>query len=413
VPDQPRVETSNGQTGVESAAAAVSVDQRDPLADQQPTQAPPGQAHAGQRPRPHARQRHHAHRHVELAQPIGHAPLGRHRAEDAQAAPVERGRESEQALLAAPDQPGEVGEEQHRWRLRRLVAGDGTPTQPAGQLGQAHAVDEDDERGHRAQHEAVPPLAEALLRDELASERGHWLGDQRPERGEWTQPRAAAAQHLGVVGRVQEQLAYVVGERVVATVQQIGGEIADGAVDHDLLVHQGIVEAAAIAPEEPQHGARVPAAVTDEAAQVGRQPRHTKADGGAGRGDRRLDRSTQRRRHLLVSVEAQHPRAGGLGHREVLLLSEPGDHVALDDARAVLAADGARLVATVLVDDDDLLGPADAVQAGADARRLVARDEDHGDRGPFSHEPHRHASGAARPAPRAGGPPRRRRPRSS
>ena len=385
VPDERHAEASRGQAGVEGATTAVSVHERDPLAREQSAQPSERHRHHGQRPRPHRRQRDDAHGDAEPAQLRGHLPLGGHRGDHAQAAVVEGRGEAEQALLAAPHHLGEVGEQENRGRLRRLVGVGRRPAEPARQLRQPHGVDEHDEGGHRTQHEAVPALAEPLLDDELAHEEGRGLEDERPHGGERTQARPAAAQHAGVVARVQEQLAHVVGQRVVAAVQQVLGEIAHGAVDDDLLVDQRVVEAAPVAAKEAEDGARVPAAVMDEAAQVGRQPRHPKPDAVAGRGHRRLDRPPQRRRHHLVGVEAEDPRPGRLGDREPLLLAEAGHHVTLDHPRAVLAADGGRLVATVLVDDDDLVGPADAVQAGADARGLVAGDEHHRDRRPLSH----------------------------
>src|SRR5262249_16213130 len=108
-------------------------------------------------------------------------------------------------------------------------------------------------------------------------------------------------------------------------------------------------------------------------------------------------------------VEAQDPVRARLGDREVLLLAEPGGHLALDDAGAELAADGGGLVAAVLVDHDDLVRPAHALQAPTDPPRPAPRHHH-----PAAPRPRRAVS--ARGGPRAGEPragPLPRRPRTA
>src|SRR5205807_9363152 len=94
---------------------------------------------------------------------------------------------------------------------------------------------------------------------------------QAPQRAEAADAVTALLEHARVVGRVEEQLAYVIGEQVVAPVQQVDAEVADRAVHQELLVDERLGEAAAAAPDEPGPRARVPATVTDEAAEGARE----------------------------------------------------------------------------------------------------------------------------------------------
>src|SRR5262249_22156412 len=93
-----------------------------------------------------------------------------------------------------------------------------------------------------------------------------------------------------------------------------------------------------------------------------------------------LNFGTKLRRHALVGVEVQHPPQPRLLERELLLLaiSRP---VSDEHALRELPHDVERAVRRVRVDDDDLVAPRDALEAGADVVLLVVANDDRRDFG--------------------------------
>src|SRR5690606_6220217 len=94
-----------------------------------------------------------------------------------------------------------------------------------------------------------------------------------------------------------------------------------------------------------------------------------------------LDLLAQAGRDTLVRVDVQHPAVLRAVERVLLLIDVPGPRAARDVAR-VLLNDVPGAVGRVRVDDHDLVAPRDAVEAVADPVRLVAADDDAGDRQP-------------------------------
>src|ERR1044072_3197356 len=87
------------------------------------------------------------------------------------------------------------------------------------------------------------------------------------------------------------------------------------------------------------------------------------------------DLGAKLRRHPLVGVEIEHPLEARLVERELLLLAVFGP-VADEDAVGERAHDVERPVRRMRVDDDDLVAPIDALEAGADVVLLVEADDD-------------------------------------
>src|SRR5438046_1328434 len=88
----------------------------------------------------------------------------------------------------------------------------------------------------------------------------------------------------------------------------------------------------------------------------------------------------ERRGDGLVGVEAQHPVVLRLVDRVLLLLAE-AEPFLLHEARAVAPRDFRGAVAASGIDDHDLVGEGEALEAGREDRRGVASDQDGRERG--------------------------------
>ena len=93
-----------------------------------------------------------------------------------------------------------------------------------------------------------------------------------------------------------------------------------------------------------------------------------------GRGERLRDARRELGRDALVGVEAKHPVVLCLVDRELLLAPE-AEPLLLHDARAVAPGDLERAVAGIRIDDQDLVGELQALEAGIEHRGGVARDQ--------------------------------------
>src|SRR5262249_54799662 len=173
----------------------------------------------------------------------------------------------------------------------------------------------------------------------------------------------------------------VLGEVRVAQVQELRVEAAERTVGDHPVVGAALDEARPAAPEQAQLPVRVPAAVIDPAAEVVGVAAHLEARERRIGLDRRARRVAQARGAALVGVEVQHPVAGGLRQREVLLVGDPRP-VPLQHARRVLARQLERSVAAARVDHDDLVAPGDALETLGDVAFLVLADHQGGQRGP-------------------------------
>src|SRR5262249_29595638 len=180
--------------------------------------------------------------------------------------------------------------------------------------------------------------------------------------------------------RAREEVADV----AIRAVLEMPGQPLDTTLHGHRLVDRACAEAAARPSEEPQLPVRIEAAVTHPAAPEDVAPRDGVAVGRTVRGEDASDVGGQLRRDDLVGVERQDPVPRREVDRGVLLERVTGPRPD-DDVIGELARDGRRLVLGLRVDDDDLVGPGDRLQAGAQALFFVARDD--GDR--KARSPHR------------------------
>ena len=144
----------------------------------------------------------------------------------------------------------------------------------------------------------------------------------------------------------------------------------------NVFVHQAIFELAGPAAEEPQFGIGIEAAVTDPAAEEEILARNPEARN-AGIRQSATDFIGKCRLDFFVGVERQHPVAAGFLQREVLLRSEAAPRLDVE-----VGVEGFRNLASAVgragVNDDDLVGPGDALQRTREVRLLVQGDDDDG-----------------------------------
>ena len=88
-----------------------------------------------------------------------------------------------------------------------------------------------------------------------------------------------------------------------------------------------------------------------------------------------LDFRTQLGRDTLVGVEIQHPFETCLIERELLLLAVTGP-IADEDAVGELAHDVEGAVVRARIDDDDLVAPRHALEAGSNVVLFVVTNDD-------------------------------------
>src|SRR5262245_15061592 len=126
---------------------------------------------------------------------------------------------------------------------------------------------------------------------------------------------------------------------------------------------------------QPDDRARPPATAVPPATEVRHEPWNGETVDSVRHARQGLtDLGRQLRRRAFVGVQAEHPGPGGGVEGDLLLrpVARPG---VVDDARRVAARDLDRRVARAAVHDDDLVAPADAVEAWPDVRRLVLADD--------------------------------------
>ena len=103
------------------------------------------------------------------------------------------------------------------------------------------------------------------------------------------------------------------------------------------------------------------------------------------RPEKRLDAGPQRGRHLLVGIERERPRLGGVGERPVLGVAVAAP-LGLKHDGAMPLGDHFAVVGRPIQHDDDLGDPAlHACEAARQVARLVAGDDDDGKGEGFSH----------------------------
>src|SRR5688572_6376657 len=176
-------------------------------------------------------------------------------------------------------------------------------------------------------------------------------------------------------------LAVEVRRQVVRGVMhQVALERAGRDREQYFLVHQVVAPACIHAVEEARAPVGIALAVREPAAEETVAPRHAvhRRDR---RGERGLDGLGEIGRDVLVGVQAQHPVMARLLDRELLLHAE-AEPFLLHHARASALGDLDGAVGRPRVDDYDLVDEGEAVEAGLEHGRGVARDEDRGERRP-------------------------------
>src|SRR5699024_6970917 len=119
-------------------------------------------------------------------------------------------------------------------------------------------------------HKAAPAVQEPRFQNIAAKESPPWIKDNGRKRG----AAALSVLMLGHHRRITFLLAHLLGEGTVGVVFQITFQHPDFAVDADRLVDFTLAApAAATAIEQPEHAVGIGVAVTQEAAEVFRQPR--------------------------------------------------------------------------------------------------------------------------------------------
>jgi len=177
-------------------------------------------------------------------------------------------------------------------------------------------------------------------------------------------------------------------------VQQRLGHRLHSSLDHHGLVDRALRESSDAAPEEPELIVRVESAVADPGAPEQVASRDPVSVGGAARPHDRADTLLQLGRDPLVGIEGQSPLARRLIQCEVLLGGEARPRPDPDPVREI-PRDLHGLVRRLGVDDDDLVGPRDALEAGAEPVLLVPGDDRDADAA------HAAPSSMARAAPNA------------
>ena len=169
---------------------------------------------------------------------------------------------------------------------------------------------------------------------------------------------------------------------------QIAGQRRHRAVDLHLLVHKGVAAPAGpTAVEQPQVVVGIPVAVQDppvDEPHLAREARPGKALM-VGAPEKFLDAGPQRGRHLLVGVERERPRPGGVIERPVLRVAVAAP-LGLKHDGAMLLGDHFAVVGRPVQHDDDLRDPAlHTREAARQVGRLIAGDDDDGEGEGFSH----------------------------